>query len=897
MKRFGTQIVLVPWLLILSACAAGGPQRFRTPAPYGDTGPVVEVPTFGAAAGHGNVDGQLHVMEWVAKRTWHILGLPYERKDFTGPPDLKGVRPAGDVLEITGTVAVGGVPLRNQVITCEIEQRDRPVLVVLRSTDAFGEVLIELDLHGGAARARSVTVSRSMIGGQSHSSPMPEQSSNRIIREARFTPASAGRHRLKIETRGPAVRLRLDDKALFEFNDPDPAGGKFGFGSAGTVAVRDVQQWELIPPAEQRRREACLRDMHAFCKELDAGFDDDVRRRNRVATVGDRVTWTWPATGATAVFTPVAGGVRGTVRAGLYGDDVLVDGAFPDLVVIADDGRTFRPDPRARPAVQADPLGMRMTVRLTDGAGADAVATVHVRFSVQTVWFWRVRVDGVRPRHIQAFLGMAPAFAPPAGGAAMQIPNVSDGSPAPAKSWMRHNNKAGLYAKILEPGHAVIGVRTGGRGELAISTTDDVLRFATVILPQQPLNPIGFGRRMVHFIRYPEGPVQHWRRRPSFQEYPDDVDLARFRGHGTDAMVWHHTWLSTDYRDREAFLLNEPEMKRAMEETHRLGMAAIGYIGIVPGRSSLLRIEDTTSFGGPVNTPTYEKNWDLQDFTFYHVAGRWQEYLPWMTDHWCREYGLDGFYLDGGLAYLSGGAMKGPLHPEDADLSLDEMLHRMYYRVKKVFARHGARFGLETWGGLNYMVNGFYDCQMIGESFQEAPPEDYRDKYNALLTGTTFKMYGMRESSQNPYNIAMAAVCMSDIQVCSGNGAWGDDPDTADTWARVRPYWDVIRTVRWDRLLDARPWYAQELVRGEGFYAGNYTEPDRVLIFLANRTEQAGVFDVSIDTARLPKIDGAWHARYVLGREGDIGPLGAGRLKVALPPLHGGPIGIEFTLR
>ena len=35
--------------------------------------------------------------------------------------------------------------------------------------------------------------------------------------------------------------------------------------------------------------------------------------------------------------------------------------------------------------------------------------------------------------------------------------------------------------------------------------------------------------------------------------------------------------------------------------------------------------------------------------------------------------------------------------------------------------------------------------------------------------------------------------------------------------------------------------------------------------------------------------------RYCLGREGDIGPLGDGRLKVELPALHDGPIGIELV--
>jgi hypothetical protein len=111
----------------------------------------------------------------------------------------------------------------------------------------------------------------------------------------------------------------------------------------------------------------------------------------------------------------------------------------------------------------------------------------------------------------------------------------------------------------------------------------------------------------------------------------------------------------------------------------------------------------------------------------------------------------------------------------------------------------------------------------------------------------------------------------------------------------VQPFWDVMETVNWDALIEARPWYAQELISGDGFYAGNYTEPRRVLIFLANKSEDAGEFAVRIDTSRLPKIDGPWRVRYVYGRTGELGPLGDGVLKLELPSLRDGPIGIELV--
>ncbi|MBI4580156.1 MAG: hypothetical protein HY718_10670 [Planctomycetes bacterium] len=877
----------------MGGCAAA-PDRFRLPAPAEDNGPLIEEPVFGAAAGHDGTDATLAPMEWVAKRTWHILDLPYGPEHFKGPPALKSTYRDGWV-EVEAAVVDGGVPLRNQVITCEIEQLDEPLLILLRSTDAFGEVHLQLDLARGHALARSVTVSRTMIGGQSDSSPRPESSSNRIVATASFPPAARRPVQLRITAQGKHVIIQADGTQIFAFSDPDPAGGKFGFGSTGRMRVRNVQQWELISPREQRRRQACVREMHEFVRRLDAYYDGDVRERNDVRADGDGLLWAWPRTGATARFAVRGPRVAAAVRSGLYGNDLLVDGAYPEITVVSVDGEEFGSDPQRPARIESDELALRITLPLRSPSGRTATARVEARLTVQTVWFWTVTVENVQPKMVRAAIDLAGEFAAAGKPAQVAVDETWGLVLAKGGAVLRHNAKAGFYAKLIEPEHSAIGTRTDGR--LGLATTDGALRFATVVLPAQPLNLVGFKNRMVHFIRYPEGPVQHWRRMPSFQEYPDNVDLARFAGHGTGAMVWHHTWINSDFSDREGFLVNDAEMRRAMAETHRLGMKAIGYLGIVPGRSSLLRLEDLSP-GPNSRYGRYDKNWDLQDQTFYHVAGRYPEFLAWMADDWCKTYGLDGFYLDGGaFGAPSRGPLREPLHPEDAGLSIDELRHRAYYRIRKVLELNHAGYGLEPWSGLDWMLNGFYDCMMIGESFQEAKPEYYRDGHNALLTGCMIKMYGMRESSQNPYNIAMAAVNLSDIQVCSGNGAWGDDPDTTETWARVRPLWDLLASIDWDHLVEARPWYAQELVGGEGFFAGNYTEPRRVIVFLANQTEQAGTFAVRIDPARLPAAEDAWHLRYCLGRQGEIGPLGDGRLNIELPALHDGPIGIELVAR
>jgi len=893
--RVVAKSLTVLWVVLGSTAASAESPRYRKPAPLEDQHANIEFPVFGACAGLPNTDRQVGVMEWVAKRTWHMPGLPYERKDFTGPPKMRPTPQRDGWGLVEQTVTDAGVPLRNQIISAEVEQLDEPILMTLRSTDAFGELLLEIDLAKGFVRVRSVTVSRSMIGRQSHSSPMPEQSSSRVVTESRFAPSAGRAVALKIKAVGRHVTVWADNREVLSFIDPDPAAGKFGFGSVGRMKFRNLNQWELISRDEEERREACVRDMHEFCQRIDAHYAGDVRRRNDVKTTNSGALWTWLATGATVDFTVDGPRVVATVRAGLYGNDTLVAGTFPGVVVLGTDGKVYVADNGRRASIDGDDTSIRMTLPLRAGGGKTATARVSAKLTVQTVWFWTIEVEGVRPRSIQAYVALAGPFRMSETDLRKSPDAMFGVKPLPGKSVLRHNAKAGLYVKAIEPANTGLFLRPGSNGELGIRTTDPQLRFATSILPAQPLNLIGLKHRMVHFIRYPEGPVQHWRRRPSPQEYPSNVDLARFAGHGTDAMVWHHTWLGNDFPDREGFFVNHAEMKRAMGETHRLGMKAIGYLGIVPGRSSLLRYEDTCPIGGADGYGGYTKNWDLQDHTFYHVAGRYPEFIAWMADYWCKKYRLDGFYLDGGaFGQASRGGNARPLYPEDQGLSLDELQHRAYWRVKKVLELNDAGYGLEPWSGLNYLLNGFYDCMMIGESFQEADPEYYRNGHNALLTGCTIKMYGMRESSQNPYNIAMAAVNLSDIQVCSGNGAWGDVADTTDTWARVRPLWDLLDSIDWDHLIDARPWYAQQLVRGRGFYAGNYTTPNRAIVLLANRTERAGTFDVLIDPDKLPQIRGTWRLRYCLGRTGQIGELGEGRLQVELPALHDGPIGIEL---
>ncbi len=223
--------LILPFVVLGSTVALADRHRYRRPAPLEDRDSNIEFPVFGGCAGLPDTARQAGVMEWVAKRTWHVLGLPYERKDFTGPPRMRPTPQDDGWVLVQQTVTDAGVPLRNQIVAAEVVQLDEPILMTLRCTDAFGELLLEIDFAKGFVRVRSVTVSRSMIGGQAHSSPMPEQSSSRVVTESTFRPMPSGVVKLKVKTLGRNVTVWAGDREIVSFVDPDPAAGKFGFGS------------------------------------------------------------------------------------------------------------------------------------------------------------------------------------------------------------------------------------------------------------------------------------------------------------------------------------------------------------------------------------------------------------------------------------------------------------------------------------------------------------------------------------------------------------------------------------------------------------------------------------------------------------------------------------------
>jgi len=705
---------------------------------------------------------------------------------------------------------------------------------------------------------------------------MPEETTIERIGRFAFDPVGPGTHDLIVSAVEERIAVEIDGKVMLSFDDPDVAAGRLGIGSPGKIRVASFEQKELITDEELKAREEFVRRMEAFGEELDREYEIDIARSNDLSIRGDELRWTFPETNARVVVEVKEGAISGTMHAGLYGDARLLDGVFSAPVVRSKSGETFRIEAGEKPVLEGDETRFRIRVGLEGDSGSKGNYQVEAKFTENATWYWTAKVEGIDVEEAEVVFGLDGSFGP------------NDGKTEFSEKILCTDAVVGHYWQRIsgQDTEFAIDERDGGPA-LVVRSRRDVFRWTGMWLPMHKLSLKAYKTRMLHFIRYPETPVQEWRERPSRCEYPTDEELQRFALNGVEAMVWHHTWTSSNYRKRDGFVVNETEMRRAMKKAHELGISVIPYIGIVPGRHPVLRYED---LGGP-----YGKNWDLQDFTFYSVAGRWHDFFPYITDFWCREYGIDGFYVDGGLAGMTWG-FTGKLEEDCGGLSLEELNDRFYSRVKRVLRRHNAGFGLENWGGDPIKPAApFYECRMIGESFQEATPETYRDKYNPLLTGTPFKMYGMDLTARNRYNVAMAAVCMTDIQICSGCHAWGNWPDRPSDWENLLPFWDVLNSIEWDNLVDARPWWAQNLVDGDGFYAGNYTTPDRAVVFLANQGEKWSRVAATVDREALPENLRTGRCRQVYPEAGEFFDLGEGLIEADLPPLHHGPIGFEIV--
>lgn len=814
-------------------------------------------------------------------------------------------------LLIRGSFAAAGVPVRNFRVVLDVDLDGLPFAVSIRGTDAFGELLIHVDPAEGLAEAFSVCIDRLLKGGVSYASPWPEEQIITPLGRLRIAPILPGRHELVAEAVEERVQLLCDGRLLLETRDPDILAGQLGLAAAGELRVYGLRQVEYITAAEKASRDRFVQEMTVFAGRLDDEYDTCVAAANTLAVDGESVVWKYPETGASLTLQAVPGGVLAEGRSGLYGDARMFSGVFSSPAVRTRDD-ILVPDPSSRPVFEGSSTDFSITLQLAGESGRSGAFRFQARLTENATWFCAGEFSGVDADEVTLAFGLDPGFRPlfsameDAGRPAELLygpeqalaaarerdkRSAADSGALWRRSLLITDGKAGHFWTSLTGHDTEVSLQpVDGAPAIVLRSRRSRFRWAMMWLPYHPLNLTGYRKRMLHFIRYAEGPVRQYLDGPPPGVYPSDEELERYAAGGVRAMVWHHPWTGNRFRERQGFVVNEQEMRRASWKAHELGIEFITYIGIVPGRHPALRYKDLAC------RMTYDKNWDLQDFTLYSVAGRFPAFLLFMTERWLREYGLDGFYTDGGLALVEWG--RTGLSEEQTGLTPEELNDRFYSAVRRVLRRGGARFGLENWGaGGIHLAGPFYDCRMIGEAFQETSPESYRDRYNPLLTGTPFKMYGMDLTARNRYNIAMAAVCMTDIQVCSGNHAWGCWPDAPSDWANLRPFWNILDSIDWDHLLEAFPWWAQELVEGEGFYAGYYATPRRVVLFLANREECPRTVRAFLRQERLPEAVRGGVVRQIYPECGEPCSLGDGVLTSWLPALHDGPVGFEILPR
>ncbi len=693
---------------------------------------AVALPVFSWRAEPDNV---FHVrpIETIAKRLAYVLMQP----EFV--PDGKEVDYKDGAAVVSGTVANLGIPVRNQLNMLQVEWSDEPFFVTLRETDSFGEVLVLLEPVKGQATAYSITIDRTMKGGVSFASPQPEDQFIHRIGRFSFDPVPAGKHELAVKAVEADISISIDGNLVLSFQDPDIAAGCFGIGSPSSVRVYSCDQIEYITEEESRWRDEYLRKMNEFCAQLDAEYDADVAANNSLKIDGDRLTWIYPETQATVELTASPGALNCEMHAGLYGNPRMLVGLFAQPEITDASGEVFRIVEDEKPTLEGDDLHFTATIPLKSDSGKSASLAFTALFTENALWFCTAEISGVDVQSATLAFGLDRDFEPLwniagiAGEPAklgfgpsslitdgqttdptriafgMNVQESDDGMPS---SFICTDGVTGHVWKALSDHDTRMQLRqVSGQPALVLHSNRSRFRWALMWMPYHKLNVNAYKKRMLHFIRQPETPYSEYRERPSVHHYPTDEELERYAANGVRAMVWHHVWVGNNSRRREGFVVNEKEMARAMKKSHELGMEVIGYIGIVPGRHPVLRYEDLG------RRMFYDKNWDLQDFVLYSVAGRFAEFLPYYTDYMCREYGLDGYYTDGGFALLDWGYTG--LSEEQTGMSLEELNNRLYSRVKRVLRKNNAGFGLENWGGAPIHLAGpWYDCRMIGETFQ-----------------------------------------------------------------------------------------------------------------------------------------------------------------------------------
>ena len=127
----------------------------------------INEPVFSWVPEKGN--GHLRYFEFIAKRLAYTL-MTEEINSTAGKIDSED-----GMTRIEKRFFLVGVPLRNQFNRIKIDGSEGNIVIALRCTDGFGELLLDLDLSAGKATAYSITINRIMKGGVSHSSPKPEE--------------------------------------------------------------------------------------------------------------------------------------------------------------------------------------------------------------------------------------------------------------------------------------------------------------------------------------------------------------------------------------------------------------------------------------------------------------------------------------------------------------------------------------------------------------------------------------------------------------------------------------------------------------------------------------------------------------------------------------------------
>ncbi|KPJ63573.1 hypothetical protein AMK68_03685 [candidate division KD3-62 bacterium DG_56] len=783
-------------------------------------------------------------------------------------------------LHVRDVRVFNGLPCGDQRVELEFSAESGPVVVYLRC-EAEGEIVLRFDLR--RHRLFPSVSARSQYYGDYE---WPEEShSVHALGLASCQLETGRRYRLRCDLVGPRVEVALDQEALIAFEAPGRRLGHFGFYGRDARLYR-LRQIELLSEEAAAARQERRHETTRFAAGLDERHPRSVADNNQMTSDDNTIEVSIMCSGHRVRFNRSSGQIISLVSTAAGSEEEILGAPFP-RVWLRENGPPLDLTPTAPARISHSDQGLTIE-QITSYHGADLTIRTTIEFSASTLWRWTIEVEGTEHQSLVVELLPSPRHShhsrliphadqqPDDESELIVVDSVISETAEPFLD--RHNGASGVAIYLESPDVTRLGEVDAVDGRWMQITSDRMpLTFWTLLLPHQQFNREGFKRRIVQFVWHPTGDT-HETCGPHESYYPSDEYIDEWAAHGATTVVLHHGWSADLPGVRGEPVVNEAEMSRVIESCRRHGLELVFYFTPVAAiQNPVIAYLDLGRPRHWWNGALMIRNWSRICY-----AGAYRDWFPEYVHRLCQRYAIAGIYVDGGWDagvcdrdHQEFGAEAEP-HAAVGDM------YRCVWRLSEVLGQRGAAFGCQGYtNGGGPLRCLFQTSHLIGESADSYTPQDYLHHQNAVINGQTFKLWGRNAEARAMQNIGAAAVSLADIQMVPGNRYFGCDPVTEDEWDHVGTYWQLLGMIDFDRLVQAHPWWTQQLVDG-GCYASFYEDADRVLVFLTSRAANADDVTVTLRPEALRSSE--WTTlRMLHPEERELGAWPPSALAIRLP--------------